>query len=158
MDLFEYDAQGGSDETITDQRILESFSEKDWARLLAHVDRINFKAGDRLIRAGEVDRSLLIMLEGKVSVFQGSGSDKTALASFAQGSVIGEIAFFDGEPRSADVDAISDGVAIRISREKFGHLSAWEPDLAHTILLDLGKVLAGRLRGTTRALNDARES
>ena len=122
------------------------------------MDRVNFKAGDRLIHASDLDRSLLIILEGRASVFQGSGSNKTALASFARGSVIGEVAFFDGEPRSADVDAILDGVAIRISREKFGHLGAWEPDLAQTILLDLAEVLAVRLRHTTRALNDARES
>ena len=158
MGLFKYDTQDNKEKEVADKTILQSFSEKDWARLLAFVDRVNFKAGDRLIHAGDLDRSLLIILEARVSIFQGSVSNKTALASFARGSVIGEVAFFDGEPRSADVDAMLDGVAIRISRKKFGRRGAWEPDLGQTILQDLAEVLAVRLRYTTRALNDADES
>lgn len=153
MGLFEYDAPSGGSDQGAEQRILESFSEKDWARLLVHVDRLVFKAGDRLIQAGDVDRSLFILLDGDVGVFTSSNTDAAPIGSISSGSVIGEIAFFDGAPRSADVLATTDGTALRITREKFDHLSAWEPDLARTILMDLGGVLAARLRNTTQSLD-----
>ena len=53
--------------------------------------------------------------------------------------MFGEIAFFDGEPRSATIRALGDGSALRITRDRFDNLSGWNPVLARQILIDLGK-------------------
>ncbi|MAM62456.1 cyclic nucleotide-binding domain-containing protein [uncultured Maritimibacter sp.] len=152
MSLFDYGDSAVQSDASTDHRILGSLSEREWTRLLAHVEQLKFMSGDYLIRAGQIDRSLFILLSGTVAVTQEQDGDLVELARFTEGDVIGEIAFFDGAPRSADVRAESDGTAVRISRDKFEYLSAWEPDLARTLLLDLGSVLAARLRETTQAL------
>jgi CRP-like cAMP-binding protein len=154
MSLFDYHTVAQQSNATTEHTILGSLSEREWSRLLTHVEQLRFKLGDYLIRAGQVDRSLFILLSGSVAVTREQDKEQVELARFTEGEVIGEIAFFDGAPRSADVRATSDGTAVRISRDKFEYLSAWEPDLARTLLLDLGSVLAARLRETTQLFNN----
>jgi CRP-like cAMP-binding protein len=45
-----------------------------------------------------------------------------------------------------DVEAVSDGEVMRLSYDAFESLSARNPALARHILLDLGRILAARLR------------
>jgi len=63
-----------------------------------------------------------------------------------KGTVFGEMAFFDREPRSATVQATTSGTALRLTREAFERLAAWRPVLARRMLLELGRVVALRLR------------
>ena len=102
---------------------------------------------------GERDDSFYILSSGSVSVVVPNrrGRD-TAIVEIPEGSVFGEIAFFDSEPRSATIRASSTGSAVRITRANFEHLSAWQPVIARQMLLDLGRILALRLRWTSAKL------
>ena len=60
--------------------------------------------------------------------------------------ILGEVAFFDGSPRSATVVASTGGYLERLSRESFLSLAGEAPDLAITIALALGQRLATRFR------------
>jgi len=71
------------------------------------------------------------------------------LASIPEGSVFGEISFFDGAPRSATIRSKTPGTAIRITTETFDTLAAWEPVIARKLLFDLGRILAMWLRWAT---------
>jgi CRP-like cAMP-binding protein len=64
------------------------------------------------------------------------------------GTVIGEVAFFDGQPRSADITAAGDVELLVLSYESFEQLAAADPPLAQLLLLDLGRFLAQRLRAS----------
>ncbi|HZQ34845.1 MAG TPA: cyclic nucleotide-binding domain-containing protein [Dehalococcoidia bacterium] len=131
---------------------LSEWSEAEWARLLAYAEQRPFRAGDLLIRAGEVDRSLLIIGAGTLDVFVPDGDLGVRLVGEVQpGEVIGEVAFFDGSPRSASVRAATDGEVRVLSREAFDVFAAYEPVLARTLLLELGRVLAVRLRAVEEA-------
>ena len=59
---------------------------------------------------------------------------------------MGELAFFDGSPRSATLDAVTDVQVVRIDADAFQRLSEAEPALAQQMLLDLARILALRLR------------
>ncbi|MCA1671302.1 MAG: cyclic nucleotide-binding domain-containing protein [Actinobacteria bacterium] len=72
------------------------------------------------------------------------------------GSVFGELSFFDGRPRSALVRAVTDGQLLRLSFDAFEVLSAKEPVLARSVLLDLGRILAARLRSTQAFMTTGR--
>lgn len=131
---------------------LAAWSEDDWARLFAHVEQRRFRRGELLIRAGEVDRSLLIIGDGTLEVFVPDGDAGTRRSGEVHpGDVIGEVAFFDSSPRSASVRAVTDGEARVLSREAFDVFAAYEPLLARTLLLELGRVLAARLRAAEGA-------
>ncbi len=145
MGLFDYPDSGASDKPLQEIVFLENISKSDWATILKLVETRQFRAGDNLIRAGDKDSSFYILTNGEVEVALG---DKI-LATIPEGSVFGEIAFFDGEPRSATIRATTNGKAIRVTRENFDTLAAWEPVIARQLLFDLGRIMAMRLRWTT---------
>jgi len=145
MGLFDYPADTAPDEPLQEITFLADLSEADWARLRKLVETRQFRAGDDLIRAGDKDDSFYILTDGEVEVV----IDDKVLASIPEGSVFGEIAFFDGAPRSATIRSRTSGSAIRVTRENFETLAAWEPVIARQLLFDLGAILAMRLRWTT---------
>ena len=72
--------------------------------------------------------------------------EETAFKSIDAPSVVGELAFFDGRPRSATLDAVTDVQVVRLDMESFRRLSAEHPALGEAMLLDLARILALRLR------------
>lgn len=149
MGLFDYPGTESQDTALAEITFLGELSEAEWARILRLVETRQFRAGEDLIRTGEKDDSFYILTNGEVDVIIVSGSAETTLATITEGSVFGEISFFDREPRSATIRARSQGTAVRFTRENFDNLAAWEPNIARQILLDLGRILAIRLRWTT---------
>lgn len=129
---------------------LEGLGPAAWKKILAHAEMVHFSPGQELIRAGDTDDSFYVLSEGSVDVVIAPKGKQTVLTTIPEGSVFGEIAFFDRAPRSATIRAHSAGSAVRLTREGFDRLSGWEPALARTILIDLGRVLALRLRTTTQ--------
>ena len=75
-----------------------------------------------------------------------SGDVLDRMAEHTRDSVTGEMAFLDGRPRAATIRALTDGDLLRLSFEAFEALSARHPELGRAILLDLGRILAARLR------------
>lgn len=144
--LFDYPS--GDGQPIEEAYFLRHGSEDDWATLIKHTHNRRFRAGETVMAPGEIDRSLYIVTEGTLeAVLPGRKGTYRRLSTFDSGSVIGELAFFDGQPRSALVRALTDADLARLSLESFEALAASRPALARLILFDLGRILAGRLRG-----------
>lgn len=154
MGLFDYPGEKGGADTSSSLSpsfiFLEDLPAASWKKILAHAEVMHLKPGQIVIGAGEREDSFYILSAGTVEVVIRSAKKETVLATISEGSVFGEIAFFDGESRSATIRAQTAGSAIRITRESFDRLSSWEPALGRAILFDLGKVLALRLRWTTK--------
>ncbi len=146
MGLFDYPDAAKSVQSLQEITFLADLSSEDWARILKIVKSRLFRAGDDLIRIGDKDDSFYILTEGEVEVTIG---DKV-LAKITEGSVFGEISFFDGALRSATIRAKTKGSAVRVTREDLDTLAAWEPEIARKMLFDLGRILAMRLRWTTK--------
>lgn len=132
------DADEGAEEVL----LLPEASGHDWARIFAHARPFRFFEGDALMRAGESDRSLMLLVDGTVRV-HGSGR---AFKSIEAPSVLGEIAFLDGGTRSVSLVAETDGELVRFGMDSFEALSDEDPDLARRLALDLGRIAAVRLR------------
>jgi len=136
-----------------DGLLLADASEEEWATLLAHTRTRRFGPGDAIVTAGAADQSLYLVLEGQLEVLA-TGRGRRGyrrLASVAAGSVIGELSFFDGGSRSALVRAVTPAVLAEMSRSEFDALATASPDLARRLLLDLGRILAQRLRAVQGA-------
>jgi CRP/FNR family cyclic AMP-dependent transcriptional regulator len=125
---------------------LAECDDQDWERILRHCDRRSFRRGEEIVRDGEVDRALLILTQGTLEFVSGERTFNVIAAP----SVVGEVTFFDGAPRSGSLRARTDGEYLRLSFDSFEALSAELPALARTILLETGRILALRLRRATR--------
>jgi len=77
------------------------------------------KKGDVIFQDGKSGQSMFIILEGQVEISKILGDQKTILAKLGVGSIFGEMAILDNQPRSATATAATNGVVLKISREMF---------------------------------------
>jgi CRP/FNR family cyclic AMP-dependent transcriptional regulator len=137
-----------------DTLYLPAWTLDDWHRLFAHARPVSVAAGDVLIRHGERDRALYFVTRGALEVAASAGRHD-ALGTLSRehpGSVLGEISFFDGLPRTASVWAVKDAELLRLDREGLDAFAREQPARAHELVFGLGRVLALRLRrGEARA-------
>ena len=119
----------------------------DWAAILGRASLWRMEAGDVLVRAGDADRALWFLAEGALHVVEDDAVVKTIEAP----SVVGEVAFLDGGPRSAALVSVADAEVARFDEAAFASLCADEPQLACRFALDLGRVAALRLRALEAA-------
>jgi flavin reductase (DIM6/NTAB) family NADH-FMN oxidoreductase RutF len=101
-------------------------------------DERTFETGEFVVREGDPGDELFVILEGEARV-ERKGS---ALATFRTGELFGEIAVFDGRPRSADVVAATRLRTLAISRDLIREALTREPLAAWAML----ETLAGRFR------------
>jgi CRP/FNR family transcriptional regulator, cyclic AMP receptor protein len=116
----------------------------DWATIFSYAEVLDVSAGLALVQAGEADRALYLLIDGTLGVRM--PREETAFKSIDAPSVVGELAFFDGAPRSATLDAVTDVQVARFDLDCFRRLSEAEPALAEAMLMDLARILALRLR------------
>ena len=150
MGFFNYPGTKDDGVRRSDVVLLENISPEDWTKILKVVEQIQFSAGDNLVRHGDPGDAFYILVSGSADVLvpSKSGPDRH-LAIMPEGSVFGEMSFFDDQPRSATIRAREDGAAVRIDRQVFETLASWEPVIARQMLHDLGRVLTRKLRWET---------
>jgi CRP-like cAMP-binding protein len=150
-DFFDYPGTAGASAAPPAGVILAGCTDREWAAFERHCSREAVRRGQALVRAGAVDRSLYVVLSGAFTV-QGEGLPATAVP-ILPGEVIGEVAFFDGRPRSATVLATADAEVLHLTFDAYEALAATEPALVQRLLMDLGRALAARLRAVEAARN-----
>jgi len=125
---------------LPDRRVLQ---------LLRYVYQQDFAGGETLIEQGERDAAMYIVIEGKVVVRR----DGEEAARLGAGQHVGEIALFDGNPRSADVVATEPVRTLAIAPEDFeAIISGTNLELGNAILFNMLRCCVQRLRSTTDAL------
>jgi CRP-like cAMP-binding protein len=132
---------------------LDDCDAEDWERIVSHCEWRRFRAGEEVASEGDTDRSLLILLAGSLefSLSEGRAQERVVNVIDAP-SLVGEVTFFDGRPRSGSLRARADGELLRLPYTAFEALSAERPALARTILLEAGRIVALRLRRVTRLI------
>ena len=134
-----------------DRLLLAEWTDADWNKLLDHTHSRPFRTSEVLIHRDAIDRALHFVVAGalEVGITQVDGVSILPLAKITPGSIVGEQSFFDGQPRSTNVYAISDGELLRLEYEEFIRFSQAEPALTRDLLFAMGRVLSSRLRNTT---------
>jgi CRP-like cAMP-binding protein len=141
-------------EQSADLLFMPEATASDWATVFSHADVRHVSAGLALVQAGEQDRALYLLTEGTVGVRL--PRDEGAFKTIDAPSVLGELAFFDGHPRSATLDAVTDVEVVRLDVAGFDRLAEHAPDLAMSMIVDLARILALRLRLASGVIADLR--
>jgi CRP-like cAMP-binding protein len=131
-------------EDSADLLFMPEATASDWATVFSHAEVRRIGAGLAVVQAGEDDRAIYLLTEGSVGVRL--PRDEGAFKTIDAPSVLGELAFFDGRPRSATLDAVTDVEVVRLDAAAFARLSAEAPELGQAMLIDLARILALRLR------------
>lgn len=116
-----------------------------------------FRAGTRLIRQGSVGREMFLILSGDVAVTLDRDGEETRLATLSAGAVFGEAGFVSDQKRSANVDALSDGVMLTFEFERVRRNMWLYPHIASRLNLNIARILGERLAETSTHLAGVRQ-
>ncbi|HCR12445.1 MAG TPA: cyclic nucleotide-binding domain-containing protein [Solidesulfovibrio sp.] len=127
-----------------------AFNPEERLFLAGYLREYAFPAGTVVIQEGRRATSLAFIADGVASIQkENTDAPERHIIELSRDAVIGEIAFFDNEPRSATVVAKTDLRLLVMTREDFDALGADAPQLAIRILFSIGRVLSLRLRQVT---------
>lgn len=144
------DAQGRRNALMRTE-IFQSLAERDVDVILSRAVTRRVARGAMILRRGEPNSGMIVILSGRVRVSVVSEDGKeVALTVLGQNEVLGEMSLLDGEASSADVTAQEDCVLLVIERNQFLDLLRQNSGLC----LHLMALLTRRLRQTNAALED----
>lgn len=92
---------------------------QDLDAALAECEVLLLPAGTSLLRSGEANRNVFILLSGKLTAQLGEDASADTAIEISPGECIGELSAIDGKPTSAQVVAVSDVRVLRLDREVF---------------------------------------
>lgn len=116
-----------------------------------------FVPGDDIFGQGDPATALYMIQFGSVRILQKTaGGDSIEVASLGTGSHFGEMAFLDGEPRSASATPIEKSDIVVLDYAKLDEVLSDDFSIAVHFYKQLAHFLAGRLRITTNDLSFAR--
>lgn len=119
------------------------------------AERTQFSVGQLLIQQGDPGTALYILIRGnvRVSTRQPNGQNIT-LIDLGPGAHVGEMALVDDAPTSANVVALEDVVAFRLTRERFAEILATNDKIALRFFRTFAKELVLRLREMNKKLEN----
>jgi CRP/FNR family cyclic AMP-dependent transcriptional regulator len=109
----------------------------------AEMREATYDVGQSIFSRGDPGADLHVIAQGRVklSILTNDGRE-LSFAHAEPPSIFGELALFDGRPRSADATAVNKVVTLMLSKGAFTRLLAQRPAVAEAAL----KFLSGRLR------------
>ncbi len=69
---------------------------------------VYYQKGENIIKEGNADKRMYIILEGSVKISLSDGSEKLVVAALNKGAFFGEMSLFNDAPRSATATAVGD--------------------------------------------------
>jgi CRP/FNR family transcriptional regulator, cyclic AMP receptor protein len=136
-------------------KALADLSDEQLDRFIHFMEPQTVRQWAHIVKQGEVDDGMYLVLEGELRVRLMIGGKETILATLSAGECFGEIALFDQGPRSADVLSNKDSVLLKISTEAFERLRREAPELSAPILFSISKTLAARIRADNKRIKDS---
>lgn len=124
-------------ERLAAQPLLRGLSRRELSRLSQLFDEVTLPAGTTLMRQGKSGGEAFLLRAGAVTVTV----DDREIVTLGPGEVVGELALFDGGPRTATVTAVTDVSLFVLSPGAFSALAS-EPAVARRLLV----TTASRLR------------
>ncbi|MEW6163910.1 MAG: SulP family inorganic anion transporter [Pseudomonadota bacterium] len=117
------------------------------------MSQVCYRAGEKIFARGDTGDELFLIRRGAVRILLPVGPTQTHhLGTFGRGAFFGEMAFLDGEPRSADAVAFSDVEVFVLSRAVFDKFAEEHKKAGLALMEGIASVLASRLRYTNAEL------
>ena len=118
-------------------------------QIAAKAVRRDWTAGNTIFRRGEPGDYLIALAEGQVRLSLGTAQGRELVLRHAEpGDLLGEMALFDAEPRSADAVAARPTAGFVLHRTAFQQIAGQNPQL----MVAVSAYLCRRLRETTDQL------
>ena len=138
---------------LRDHDLLTRLSEADGERFTRRLTRRTYRAGEMIVRRGDIARELFLVTRGQLSVvldLPRGGSRR--LATLSAGMTFGELAFLEGERRTADVRSDTATECHVLTAAEYVDLGRTDPGLRAALLEGLLRTVGRTARRMTDEL------
>jgi CRP-like cAMP-binding protein len=124
-------------------------------KLLAFTsERLTFQPGDLVCKQGDNGDAAYFIMDGSADVIVDTPSGPLTVATLSKNDVVGEIAILIDIPRTATIQAATELITLKITKDVFFRMVTEFPEMA----VEMMRVLAERLVRTTAELQKAKEN
>ena len=109
---------------------------------------LNLKPKDILFEEGDQSKNLYFVKKGIIRIFKRKAEGNIEIDTIRAGQILGELAFFDGQPRSASAEALTSCDVIEMSKDALEESLKQFPDW----LVALTKTVSSRLRNANNRI------
>jgi CRP-like cAMP-binding protein len=137
---------------IRNQSVLKALSLEEIQTLARKVTLCEFRKDELILRHGDTGNSMFFIFEGSLDIqIPKENGEKSSVANLWPGDCVGEMSMLTGEPRSADVLALSDVVLLQVTKEDIEPVLSNNPELVEK----LSHILAERKTHNEKHLSGA---
>ncbi len=133
--------------------LVVGLSDEDVQRVAELAELKIVRGGQEIVKLGSKDPDLFVILDGVAIVYRSGG---VVLGERGPGSVIGEIALVDNQPRSAYVLSKANLTYAQFDGNKLRRFMFQNKDVGFIMLSNLSRVLSARLREASSTIEDLR--
>lgn len=126
--------------------LLANFTPEELSLLSSFGDSRSYEVDQIVIRQGEENDHLYLVLKGRLDVFQDIDGMNKKVAGLEAGDSMGEVSVFDPGPASATVCANTEAEVWLITRDSLDRLHSANPKVAYRLLSRITTCLSKRLR------------
>ena len=132
---------------LAEHALAAGMPDEQYGRLLRVARKVEFAAGDVIVRAGDEAESMFLIVDGEVEVFiRTSGDIEKRLTTLNAGMSFGEMAMVNRERRTADIRAIADTVCYEVAFDDL------DDALRSRLLVNLAQQLSQKLLRVEREM------
>lgn len=131
------------------QKFLTYLTDDDWLRMLKEVQRLDFKAGEVILKEGETRHAIFFIAAGSARVERRHMEFFVEIARLKTGEIFGEMSFLEGYAASASVIAAEPCEVICFDGHSVEAMIKADSGFAARFYRSLAEVLSRRLRETT---------
>jgi SulP family sulfate permease len=127
---------------------------EDREAFMRFVSRVELPAGATLCEEGQANDEMYFIEQGRLEVVKASNNHHSfRLAKVVAGSMIGEMALYSGQPRTASVVAVDAAVLLMLTLADWKRMQQERPDLARQLDHYVIRGLASRVSRASAALS-----
>lgn len=144
----------GAEHLIESMDLTRGLDARECGILQAELIRREYPPGATVFVEGTAGDALYIISRGAASVrlHLGEGESDIRLVTFSAGTLFGEMALLDREPRSATVTADEPLSCYLLERDRFERLLVEHPRIGQQLLANIARELSLRMRRANRTL------
>jgi len=119
---------------LNQQYLCETLTIKEVTTLIDYTELVVFDKGDIIADIGDVGEALYFVIQGETALFVGDKTE-SQVGLIQAGELMGEMSFFDREPRSVRARAMRDDTRLlKLSRAMYKRLRVEHPYIAVNLL------------------------
>jgi len=135
-------------EAVRAAPLLQALSYREQLQLVSVATRRHVAAGEHVVREGELDREMFVVVSGRLLVTKRGAR----IAELVAGGLVGEMAVVDYGPRSATVTALEASDVLVFSQDAMIGLMRRDTTLGMKLLWSMIQGLSAKLRASTGEL------